>query len=118
MEAAEIQHKERPQEYDGYRLEEIAESQAFVRPVNWYLGEFSMGSFGIAVALFTIVVAAYYAKIGAKKQIMQTIMQQSPPTSGSTQTSSVETQVVTPPPPTAYQDTYAKPKQDEKLEYF
>ncbi len=61
-EQAEIYNKDDWSEKDGKRLDEIQENEAFLIPVNMFCGGFMTGSFGIVLALFTIVLGAFFAK--------------------------------------------------------
>lgn len=52
---------------DGDTLADINENQAFLAPTNNFCGGFIYGSFGIALALFTIVLGAFVSQGGKKK---------------------------------------------------
>jgi len=58
----EIWNKEEKSDKDWKRLDEIHENEVFLIPVNMFCGGFMTGSFGIVLALFTIVLGAFFAK--------------------------------------------------------
>lgn len=61
-ERAELWNKDDMSEKDEKRKDEIQENEAFLGPANTFCGGFLYGSFGIVLALFTIVLGAFFAK--------------------------------------------------------
>ena len=58
-EEAEINNKFDQNPKDDDREEEIEETQAFIQPFNQFFGGFLMGSFGIGLAFFTILLSFF-----------------------------------------------------------
>ncbi len=71
-EKAEIWNKDDTSEKDDKRIEDIQENEAFLGPVNSFCGGFLFGSFGIVLALFTIVLGAFLSR-KEKAQHIETI---------------------------------------------